>query len=814
MENYNIEEIIKFYQKCSEYEKVTNMHYEISNTENITKFKFISHGEIKFNKTGFTFQINRQMKNFLVEKNGISPIHWIKNKKILQEEEKYILKEINELLDLSGLPMDSEERKIDFFDKKIEYKLLVDKNHLLLSPIYLKLFSEEENKTIFLPLVLINITHLKNRILTHDYSTRPFFININYSDPIFYNNFLFSTIFKENSSNLGKTLSELSNSIEFKQNSSNNILKESYKKIIALKKENDLSISFPNIDKSDPLMLFFNFEELFEIKNNFEQALANKNELLNKYLFSESGNQIDNFNNKWFGSDTRDFPLGVGQSMAIQAQEKNQKLISIKGPPGTGKTTLIKSLIANEVTKRALNSMFGNEDYSNLILITSTSNKAIENIAFDLEKDYNPGYCYIGGNSTNKKNSIPKVDLTIEYIRSLDYDEDDLFLIKEEIKKILTQIEEVEKVEDFRKNLYKESHDLFKLSRMYLNYKISKNKIRIIRNLNVLKYNNFSSIDNPEQFLKDISLIYPVVTSTIASIENMFKGLNKYVIYNSIYIDEAGMIKPQDLIYPLTKASKAVIIGDPTQLKPISKIHNLFEDFIKNKLNKFGLSFFNLYSPTMNSAFTCVRNGNQNSTNHIYLEEHRRCQPEIANLFKLIGNYTKMNISTELKEPLPQFPSKLVFINTNNISNSKNESLEEITIIDSILNKFSIEDQINNISIITPYLKQEDLILKEFEERVNHSVNEKKIGTIHKFQGTEYEIVIFSSTINKNSSLSFLNKDNSLLNVAISRAKRLFIFIGNFEKLISEEGSGKELALYMEKEGFFINNFDIINKNN
>jgi superfamily I DNA and/or RNA helicase len=53
------------------------------------------------------------------------------------------------------------------------------------------------------------------------------------------------------------------------------------------------------------------------------------------------------------------------------------------------------------------------------------------------------------------------------------------------------------------------------------------------------------------------------------------------------------------------------------------------------------------------------------------------------------------------------------------------------------------------------------------------------LGTVHRFQGGERSIVLFSSVVTQPASLPFLNTTPNLLNVAISRAQHHFICLGH-----------------------------------
>ncbi|MGI2909745.1 AAA domain-containing protein [Tolypothrix sp. VBCCA 56010] len=54
------------------------------------------------------------------------------------------------------------------------------------------------------------------------------------------------------------------------------------------------------------------------------------------------------------------------------------------------------------------------------------------------------------------------------------------------------------------------------------------------------------------------------------------------------------------------------------------------------------------------------------------------------------------------------------------------------------------------------------------------------MGTIHTFQGGEKSVIILSTRqCRKEDSLWFINRRPNLLNVAVSRARELFILVGN-----------------------------------
>lgn len=70
------------------------------------------------------------------------------------------------------------------------------------------------------------------------------------------------------------------------------------------------------------------------------------------------------------------------------------------------------------------------------------------------------------------------------------------------------------------------------------------------------------------------------------------------------------------------------------------------------------------------------------------------------------------------------------------------------------------------------------LIRKELKEK---NITGITVGTVHKLQGAERLIVLFSSVYGANDcdSSKFYDMNNNMLNVAVSRAKDSFIVFGN-----------------------------------
>ena len=105
---------------------------------------------------------------------------------------------------------------------------------------------------------------------------------------------------------------------------------------------------------------------------------------------------------------------------------------------------------------------------------------------------------------------------------------------------------------------------------------------------------------------------------------------------------------------------------------------------------------------------------------------------------------------------------------------------KEVEVIVGIVRKVIAAGDVDaqNIAIITPYSKQVQLFRTELSVH-GPEISEVNVGTVDSFQGQETDLVVFSAVrSNRMKELGFL-RDERRLNVAITRARRGLIIVGD-----------------------------------
>lgn len=260
-------------------------------------------------------------------------------------------------------------------------------------------------------------------------------------------------------------------------------------------------------------------------------------------------------------------------------------------------------------------------------------------------------------------------------------------------------------------------------------------------------------------------------------------------IFDYVIIDEASQCDIASMIPLLYRAKSAVIIGDPKQLTHIS---NLSRQQDTSLIRRFNVPLSWSYSK--NSAYD-VAHILTPSERIVQLRDHFRSCAEIiefSNQFFYNGSLRTATKYDGLNPPLGEKPGiKWIDIKGQTVRPQSGSAFNEAEAYAVIreLKRIVESGYSGTIGVTTPYREQVTLLKFLLERKENDLFHELVynhefiVDTIHKFQGDEKDVIIFSTVVTDyapRQTLGFLNITGNLFNVAISRARAMLMVVGDY----------------------------------
>ena len=449
--------------------------------------------------------------------------------------------------------------------------------------------------------------------------------------------------------------------------------------------------------------------------------------------------------------------LNDSQKKAIENALSCENFFLIHGPFGTGKTRTLVELISQETRQ------------GHKVLATAESNAAVDNILERLMDNKKLTLTRLGHPQRVSKHNITQ---TLAY-------KVENHKLNKKIKKIHKKIDnmiEKRKVHTKPTPQYRRGYGDYDILHMASKGKggrgISSEKMKSMAKWIEINqeideaHDEIKRIEN--RMIKDIVDSSDVILATNSS--SALEAIAR-VKFDVAVIDEASQATIPSVLIPIAKAHRFILAGDHKQLPPtiisdragaLSK--TLFEELIR--IYPFKSQLLDIQY-RMNSLLMKFPN-----------EEF------YDNGLKSDSSVDDIKIRDILDSH--QDEEALLFIDTSDIADNRERHLKDSK---SIVNEIEAEiairiaddylsDGVNesDIGIISPYADQVKIIQENTEIEVK---------TVDGFQGREKEIIIISTVrSNDNGNIGFLS-DLRRLNVAITRAKRKLIIIGNKDTLIT-----------------------------
>ena len=431
--------------------------------------------------------------------------------------------------------------------------------------------------------------------------------------------------------------------------------------------------------------------------------------------------------------------LNPSQVVAVEKIVSANELAIVHGPPGTGKTTTLV---------QAIKALY-HQDHKKL-LVVAPSNTAVDLLS---EKLHDEGLNVLRvGNPARVSERL--MTLTLDY-KMAEHP------AMKEAKKLKKQANE------FRNMAHKYKRSFGKAER-------EQRKALFDEAHRIMK-----DVASTEQYVTDDLIAKAqVITATLV-------GANHYTVrhltYHTVVIDEAGQALEPACWIPILKAQKVVLAGDHCQLPPTIKSPEAARNGLSTTLLEKLVALHPEAVTLLNEQYR-MHEHIMGYSSQVFYENNVKAHASVAR-HSLFENDTSLVF---VDTAGCGFDEKLEGTSSTNPEEAA-LLIKHLTQLVTDLSTHYIQPDFPTIAIISPY-KQQINILKE---QIAHSPelqacsDKISVNTIDSFQGQERDIVYISMVrSNTESAIGFL-ADIRRMNVAMTRARKKLIIVGDSATLAS-----------------------------
>lgn len=292
---------------------------------------------------------------------------------------------------------------------------------------------------------------------------------------------------------------------------------------------------------------------------------------------------------------------------------------------------------------------------------------------------------------------------------------------------------------------------------------------------------------------------FTLCSVTSLSTKNAFPLTSE--LFDMVIIDEASQCDIASALPLIMRTKQLVVIGDPMQLRHISAVKIEEEQAIKQKL---GLANRQYVKYAECSLYDYCKDYISNVTTGLstpyMLNYHYRCFPSIIGYSNDMFYGGVMGQRLEVKTDTSRLkgnPQGIVLVNVvgrqvnDNVNINEAEAKKAVEL--AVRAAQSYPDV--SIGIVTPFRHQAEkinsMIPANYADRI-------EANTVHKYQGDEKDIMIYSLVVTSNSpDRKIYWIDNSvpnLVNVAVTRAKSTLYVVGNLDYIKAHSNANKPLG--------------------
>lgn len=378
----------------------------------------------------------------------------------------------------------------------------------------------------------------------------------------------------------------------------------------------------------------------------------------------------------------------------------------------------------------------------------------------------------------------------------------------------LTSLEELSKQElELSEQMEEVSKNLWSLWLVLQPARLTQEQRRLVgeyaSTLRALQEQSRESGRRATGFAKKYSELFPQISEVLPCWAVTSLSVHRRVplspgFFDLVVIDEASQCDIASIVPLLYRAQRAVIIGDPQQLRHISALR---QDQNVRLLEKHGLAEDHLLWDYVNSSLYDLGAPLAAAEDVVDLREHHRSHSDIIEFSNQAFYEGKLRVATRYSKlkstrgnPAVRWVQTSGRVERVAAGGSRNR-VEADAVVRELRRLLVEQGYDGTVGVISPFRAQANLIREivtsdpELSPLIPSS--ELLVDTVHRFQGDERDVMIFSPVVSegiRDGSIHFLRRSPNLFNVAITRARSALVVVG--DKAAAESSGVDYLAAF------------------
>lgn len=352
------------------------------------------------------------------------------------------------------------------------------------------------------------------------------------------------------------------------------------------------------------------------------------------------------------------------------------------------------------------------------------------------------------------------------------------------------------------------------------------------------------------------AMVAPAIVSTFSALPSLFQVYRggrqtlAFGLADLLIVDEAGQASPEVAAPGFALAKRALVVGDTQQIAPVVTLGETLErqNLAESRLitatdDDAGVAAINALGqgPTQGSVMRIAQQacayhylrrqrGTTGGPAGMFLDEHRRCFDEIIDYCNALcydGLLTpkrgaapaprqtdtasrpesgdRPTLRLAQLQPLSYWhiDGQCQMQGTSRVNETEARAISQwITEhAEALVARYQEGDTpvalSSLVAVVTPFKAQAEAIKRQLRQALGaETASQLTVGTVHSLQGAERRVVLFSGVYAGPVDGRFIDRSRSMLNVAVSRAKDHFIFVGDMHLLARQAASSPRGLLY------------------